>query len=204
MAPLKLDRIPFVDLAAQLRSIRPEIDAAISSVLQSCLFVQGPHVLRDFEARFAAASGAAHCAAAATARRGDLACAGGDRHRRGDEVITVANTFIATAEAVCHVGATPVFVETEAAAYTMDAAAAAAAITPRTKALLPVHLHGTPRRYGGDHGDRAKARLARHRRLRAGPSRPVRGRPVGTFGAAGTSASIPARISAHSATRDAS
>ena len=135
--------IPFVDLKAQYRAIKPEVDAAILSVLESCEFTLGSEV-RAFEDEFAA-----HCQTAygvgvnsgTSALHLALLAAGVGP---GDEVITVPFTFIATVSAIAYTGATPVFVDIDPRTFTMDVAAIEAAITPRTKAIMPVHLYGRP------------------------------------------------------------
>lgn len=136
-------KVPLVDLRAQYRSIRPEIDAAIARVLDHAGFILGEEVTR-FEAAFAryvGAEGAVGVASGTAAIELALrACGIGP----GDEVITTAHTFIATAEPVSNIGARPVFVDIDPETYNMDPEAAEAAITPRTRALLPVHLYGRP------------------------------------------------------------
>jgi dTDP-4-amino-4,6-dideoxygalactose transaminase len=133
--------IPFLDLKAQYRSIKPEIEAAVASVLESGQFVLGPEVAA-FEREFAQYSGAAHGIAVNTGTSAlhlALLAAGVGP---GDEVITVPFTFVATVAAICYTGARPVFVDIDPATFTMDPAKLEAAITPRTKAILPVHLYG--------------------------------------------------------------
>ena len=135
--------IPLVDLKAQFANHRAEIMAAIEAVIADCAFVQGPHVAA-FEQAFAARMGVRHaigCSSGTSALTLPLEALG---IGPGDEVITVAHTFFATVEAVCQLGARPVFVDVDPLTCTMDPAAAAAALSPRTKALLPVHLYGTP------------------------------------------------------------
>jgi dTDP-4-amino-4,6-dideoxygalactose transaminase len=133
--------IPFLDLKAQYRSIKPEIEAAVASVLDSGQFVLGPEVAA-FEREFAQYSGAAHGIAVNTGTSAlhlALLAAGVGP---GDEVVTVPFTFVATVAAICYTGARPVFVDIDPATFTMDPARLEAAITPRTKAILPVHLYG--------------------------------------------------------------
>lgn len=133
--------VPFLDLKAQLASIRPEIDAAIASVLDSGHFVLGEEVTA-FEQEFAAFCGTRECVgmdSGISALELALRAAG---IGRGDEVITVAHTFIATVSAISFTGATPVLVEVNPDTYLMDPAAVEAAITPRTRAIVPVHLYG--------------------------------------------------------------
>ena len=133
--------IPFLDLKAQYQRIKPEIDAAIAQVVDSGHFVLGPQVAA-FEERFAAYCGAKHCMAlnsGTSALHLALLAAG---IGAGDEVITVSMTFVATTAAILYCGAKPVFVDVDPDTWTMDPKLIEAAITPRTKAILPVHLHG--------------------------------------------------------------
>ena len=135
--------IPLVDLQAQYRSIRDEIDAAVLGVLDSAQFVLGPEVTA-FEREFAAYCGAPEAVAVnsgTSALHLALLAAGVGP---GDEVITVPFTFVATVSAIVYTGATPVFVDVDPDYLTMDPAAVEAAITPRTKAIVPVHLYGQP------------------------------------------------------------
>lgn len=135
--------IPFVDLKAQYQSIKSEVNAAIQGVLDSCQFTLGSEVAA-FEQEFAAYSQAEFGVAVNTgtsALHMALLAAGVGR---GDEVITVPFTFIATASAIDYTGAKPVFVDIDPKTFTMDPAKIEAAITPRTKAIIPVHLYGQP------------------------------------------------------------
>jgi dTDP-4-amino-4,6-dideoxygalactose transaminase len=133
--------VPFLDLKAQYMSIQSEVDAAVLSVLASTQYVLGPSVA-DFEASFAGYCGVEHAVALNTGTSAlhlALLAAG---IGPGDEVITVSMTFVATTAAILYAGAKPVFVDVDPATWTMDPAAIEAAITPKTKAILPVHLHG--------------------------------------------------------------
>jgi dTDP-4-amino-4,6-dideoxygalactose transaminase len=133
--------VPFLDLKAQLATIRPQVDAALAGVLDSCHFVLGEEV-SAFEEEFAAFCGTRECVgvdSGLSALELVLRAAG---IGPGDEVITVAHTFIATVAAVSYTGATPVLVEADAETYLMDPASVEAAITPRTRAIIPVHLYG--------------------------------------------------------------
>ncbi len=135
--------IPFVDLKAQYQSIKPEVNAAIQGVLDSCAFTLGPEVAA-FEQEFAAYSSARQGIAVNTGTSAlhlALLAAGVGR---GDEVITVPFTFVATASAIDYTGARPVFVDIDPQNFTMDPKAVEAAITERTKAIIPVHLYGQP------------------------------------------------------------
>jgi dTDP-4-amino-4,6-dideoxygalactose transaminase len=133
--------IPVVDLAAQYRALKPEIDRAIREVVESGQFVLGPAV-STFEKRFAAycqTSEAIGVNSGTSALHLALLAAGVGR---GDEVITVPFTFVATVAAIEYARAKPVFVDIEPAYLTMDPERITAAITPRTKAIVPVHLYG--------------------------------------------------------------
>lgn len=133
--------VPFLDLKAQYRAIKAEIDAAVIEVLESGAYVLGPAVQR-FEAAFARTYGLDHaigCSSGTAALH--LALLAADIGR-GDEVITTPMTFIATATAIDLVGAVPVFVDIEPDTALIDADRIETAITPRTKAIMPVHLYG--------------------------------------------------------------
>jgi dTDP-4-amino-4,6-dideoxygalactose transaminase len=133
--------IPFLDLKAQYQSIKPEIDAAVINVLESGQFVLGEFVA-SFERDFAAYCGARHAIgvnSGTSALHLALLAAGVGA---GDEVITIPFTFVATVSAICYTGARPVFIDVEARSFTMDVNQLEQAITPRTKAILPVHLYG--------------------------------------------------------------
>jgi dTDP-4-amino-4,6-dideoxygalactose transaminase len=134
-------KVPFLDLNSQHAPLRGEIDHAIRQVIDESAFAGGPYVAR-FEAEFAAYCGAPYAIGVGSGTEALwlslLALGVGP----GDEVITVPNTFMATAEAITYCGATPVFVDVDEVTYTMDAAALERAITPRTKVVIPVHLFG--------------------------------------------------------------
>lgn len=135
--------IPFMDLKAQYRSIKPEVDAAVLGVLESSQFVLGSAVAA-FEGVFAKYCGAEFAvgvSSGTSALHLALLAAG---IGRGDEVITTPFTFVATVSAVDYAGAKPVFVDIDPSSLNLDPARVEAAITPRTKAILPVHLHGRP------------------------------------------------------------
>jgi dTDP-4-amino-4,6-dideoxygalactose transaminase len=136
-------KVPYLDLKAQYRSIKPEIDAAIARVLDSAQFVLGAEVA-GFEQDFATYCGTTECIAlnsGTSALHLALLAAGVGP---GDEVITVPFTFVASVAAVVYSGASPVLVDIDPRSFTLDPAAIEAAITPRTKAILPVHLYGQP------------------------------------------------------------
>ena len=133
--------IPFLDLQAQYRQIKPKLDIAVMRVIDSAQFVLGPEVA-TFEECFADYCDTKHCigvnSGTSALHLGLLAAGIGP----GDEVITVSMTFVATTAAILYCGAKPVFVDIDTETWTMDPKLVEAAITPRTKAILPVHLHG--------------------------------------------------------------
>lgn len=133
--------VPFLDLQAQYQSIKHEVDAAIRRVINSADFVLGREVA-GFEEAFAHYIGAGFCigvsSGTAAIQLAVMACGIGP----GDEVIVPVNSFFATAEAVSTANATPVFVDADNTAYTIDIAQIEAAITKRTRAIMPVHLYG--------------------------------------------------------------
>jgi dTDP-4-amino-4,6-dideoxygalactose transaminase len=174
-------KVPYLDLKAQYRSIKPEIDEAIARVLESCQFVLGPEV-EAFENEFAEYCGTTDCIAVnsgTSALHLALLAAGVGP---GDEVITVPFTFVASVATILYTGAKPVLVDIEPRTFNMNPAAIQAAVSPRTKAIMPVHLYGHPADMdfimdvAREHGlivieDAAQAHGARYK-----------GRPVGTIG----------------------
>jgi len=170
--------IPLVDRKAQHAAIRAEIDQAIRGVIDECGFILGPEVAA-FEREFAAACSAAHAvgtsSGTAALHLALLAAGVGP----GDEVITTPFTFVATVAAIQYAGATPVLADIDPETFNLDPAAAADAITPRTRAIVPVHLYGQPAdmdpivALARRHGlvvieDAAQAHLAEYRGRRAG------------------------------------
>ena len=133
--------IPFIDLATQQNNIRAEIDSGIARVLAHGQYILGPEV-KELEEKLAVYTGAKHC----------IACANGTDALQialmalgvgpGDEVITPGFSYIATAEAAMVLGATVTYVDIDPATYNMDPALLEAAISPRTKAIIPVSLYG--------------------------------------------------------------
>jgi dTDP-4-amino-4,6-dideoxygalactose transaminase len=135
--------IPFLDLKAQYQTIKPEVDAAIAEIVESCWFVGGPAV-KSFEENFAAYCGAARGVGASSGTSAIHLALVALGVGPGDEVITACNTFIATTEAISHAGARPVLVDVQEDTQLIDPEKVEAAITPRTKAIVPVHLFGQP------------------------------------------------------------
>jgi UDP-2-acetamido-2-deoxy-ribo-hexuluronate aminotransferase len=131
----------FVDLKTQYAALRDSINARIQRVLDHGQYVMGPEVA-ELETKLAARTGAAHCVAVASGTEALLIALLALEVKPGDEVITAPFTFAATAEMIALIGAKPVFVDVEEATANIDAARIEAAITPRTRAIMPVSLYG--------------------------------------------------------------
>jgi dTDP-4-amino-4,6-dideoxygalactose transaminase len=134
-------KIPFLNLKVQYESIKDEINAAIQQVLDTCAFAGGPFV-EQFEREFAKFCHSRKCVGVGSGTEAIWIALLALGVRPGDEVITVPNTFIATAEAISFCGATPIFVDIDEQTYTINPEKIEAAITPRTKAIVPVQLFG--------------------------------------------------------------
>ncbi|MDS4068167.1 MAG: DegT/DnrJ/EryC1/StrS family aminotransferase [Candidatus Competibacter sp.] len=135
--------IPFLDLKAQYQSIKDELDAAVLKVLASTQYALGPEVAA-FEEEFAAFCDVPHAVAVNSGTSALHLALLAIGLQPGDEVITVASTFVATVAAIDYAGGRPVFVDVEPDTLNMDPALIEARITERTRAILPVHLHGHP------------------------------------------------------------
>ena len=188
----ELESVPFVDLKRQFAPLMPRIQAAMQSVVERCAFINGPEV-REFEKKMAswlrlpdvcAVSNGTHALCLALRALGIGA---------GDEVITAPNTAFPTSEAIHLAGARVVFADIEKDSFNLDPEAVRACITPRTRAILPIHLYGIPAAMqdlgdlAREHGlfvveDCAQAQGARYR-----------GRPVGSMGAAGCYSFFPSK-----------
>jgi len=185
-------KIPLFDLHAQYLTLKPAIDEAIAEVIAKSAYIRGPFVQR-FEEEYAREYGVKHC----------ISCANGTDAiyivlkqlgiGPGDEVITTANSWISSSETITQTGARVVFVDTEDAYYNLDPGAVEAKVTPRTKAILAVHLLGQPADLDAlgalcaKHGlhlieDTAQAHFAEWK-----------GRRVGTFGVAATFSFYPGK-----------
>jgi dTDP-4-amino-4,6-dideoxygalactose transaminase len=136
-----LASIPLVDLKAQYRSIKPEIDAAMARVIENTAFIGGKEV-KDFETAFAAFQRTRRCVGVASGTGAIFLALKALGIGPGDEVITTTHTFIATAEPIEAVGAKIVLVDIDPVSFNIDPAKIEAAITPRTRAIIPVHLYG--------------------------------------------------------------
>jgi dTDP-4-amino-4,6-dideoxygalactose transaminase len=182
--PMPDRRIPLVDLRAQYASLADELRPAVERVLASGGYVQGREV-ELFEQDFASASGARHAIAVNSGTSALHLALHALGIGPGDEVVTTPHTFLATASAICYVGATPVFADIDPQRLTLDPARLEAAISPRTRAIMPVHIYGQPAdmdpimAVAQAHGiavieDAAQAHLARYKT-----------RPIGAIGRIG-------------------
>jgi dTDP-4-amino-4,6-dideoxygalactose transaminase len=185
-------RVPFVDLRAQHLSIAGEVAEAWGGVLERCDFILGGEVAA-FESELAAFCEVEHAVGVDSGTSAIELALRALGVGPGDEVITAANTFVATAFAISHIGAAPVLVDVDPGSLTLDPALLEAAITPRTRAIVPVHLYGQPADMDAvlaiarEHGllvveDACQAHGARHR-----------GRRVGSMGDAGAFSFFPAK-----------
>src|SRR5262245_39071194 len=135
--------IPLVDLQAQMKAIRPEVDAALAGVLERGDFILG-RAVEEFERAFAAFVGTRHCVGVASGTDALWLSLKALGIGPGDKVLVPANTFIATALAVSLARATPVLVDVDPESFTIDVDKARRALEPGTKAIIPVHLYGQP------------------------------------------------------------
>ena len=170
-------RIPLVDLGAQYDIIREEILPAVEAVMRRSAFIHGPYVAA-FEREMAAFCDARHCIGAANGTEAIFVALKALGVKPGDEVITAANTFTATAEAIESTGGRPVLVDVDPADHLIDPAAVEAAVTSRTAGIVPVHLFGQPARMPGASEHRRAARAV-HRRGRGAGARGLGGRAAG-------------------------
>jgi dTDP-4-amino-4,6-dideoxygalactose transaminase len=184
--------IPFVDLKAQYNSLKAEIDIAVDEVLSATAFIGGRYAAA-FENEFADYIGAQHCVAVANGTDAIEIALRAIGIGPGDEVLVPANTFLATAEGVSNIGAEPVFVDNDARTYNINPGLIESKITPRTRAIIVVHLYGLPAEMdqimaiAGEHNlkvleDCAQAHGATYN-----------GQKVGTFGDAATFSFYPSK-----------
>jgi dTDP-4-amino-4,6-dideoxygalactose transaminase len=138
-----INSIPAFDIRQQYSTIESEVSAAVLEVLASGRYIGGP-VVEGFEQQLAAYTGASHCVACNSGTDALYLALRAFNIGAGDEVITTPFTFIATSEVVSLAGATPVFVDIDATTFNFNLEQVAAAITPKTKAIIPVHLFGQP------------------------------------------------------------
>jgi len=174
-------KVNFVDLKAQYATIKDEVNEAIGGVLESCAFINS----RSFEKDFAEYIGTDHCVGVGNGTDALFLAMKSMGFGPGDELITAANTFIATAEGIGWTGATPVFVDCDPVTYNIDPAKIEAAITEKTRAIVPVHLYGQPADMD------AIMDIARRHNLKVvedcaqAHGATYKGRKVGTFGDVG-------------------
>ena len=135
--------VPFLDLKAQYRAIKDEVHTAINEVIENTAFAGGPYVAK-FEQEFAKFCGVKHAIGVGNGTDALWMALVSLGVGAGDEVITTPNTFIATAEAISLAGATPVFIDIDEKTHNMNPALIEAALTKKTKAIIPVHLFGQP------------------------------------------------------------
>jgi UDP-2-acetamido-2-deoxy-ribo-hexuluronate aminotransferase len=135
--------IPFINLKAQYQALKPLIDARIHKVLEHGQYIMGPEVA-ELEGKLAAYTGATHCITVASGTEALLIALMALGIKPGDEVVTTPFTFVATAEVIALLGAVPVFVDIEPDTCNIDASLIESAITPKTKAIMPVSLYGQP------------------------------------------------------------
>jgi dTDP-4-amino-4,6-dideoxygalactose transaminase len=185
-------KIPLVNLQAQHNKLKGRLLRKIEEVIDSSEFILGRYV-EEFEGQFAEAVGAKYAVGCSSGTSAVSLALEALEIGSGDEVITVSNTFFATAEAICNVGATPVFVDINPDSYTMSISALEKAITDKTKAIIPVHIFGIPcnmrelMKFAKKHGlyvieDCAQAHLAK-----------FDGQHVGTFGHIGAFSFFPGK-----------
>ena len=135
--------IPMVNLKAQYAEIKEEVERGLAETIENCSFILGPNV-QAFEKETAAYLGVKHAIGVASGTDALHLALIAEGIGAGDEVITTAFTFIATAEAIKYVGAIPVFVDIDPGTFNLNPDKIEAAITPKTTAILPVHVYGTP------------------------------------------------------------
>ena len=138
-----MNSIPPIDLVRQYKTIGKEVSAAVQDVLTSGRYIGGP-LVESFEQQFANYVGAVECVACNSGTDALYLALRALEIGPGDEVITTPFTFIATAEVITAVGATPVFIDIDAQTFNLDVTQIAAAITDKTRAIMPVHLFGQP------------------------------------------------------------
>lgn len=190
-----MKKIPLVDLKAQYKKLKPEIDAAIAAVIDETAFVgtKNNRHIEKFEREFAAYGGVEHCIACGNGTDAIEIALKALGVGEGDEVIVPALTWISTSEAVTSVGATPVFVDISRDFYTIDPQKIEEKITQKTKAIIPVHLYGLPADM-----DAITAIAKRHNLFviedcAQAHGTEYKGKKVGTFGNVGTFSFFPGK-----------
>ena len=173
--------VPYLDLKAQIKPLRAEIDAAIAKAIDNCSFCLGPDVAQ-FEKDFAKYCGAEHCVAFNSGTSAEHVGLMLLNVGPGDEVITTPYTFVATSWAISYVGAKPVYVDVDDATMNLDPKLIEKAITPRTKAVLPVHLYGLPFDVDGIRDVCRKHKLPLMEDACQAHGAKFKGKTIGTFG----------------------
>ncbi|MEO8087596.1 MAG: DegT/DnrJ/EryC1/StrS family aminotransferase [Bacteroidota bacterium] len=184
--------VPFVDLRAQYHSLKKEIDNAIFSVIEDSEFIKGKYVAA-FEKEFALAYGVRHCIGVANGTDAIYIVLKMLGIGEGDEVITVANSWISSSETITQAGARAVFVDTEPDFYSIDTTKIEEKITPKTRAIIPVHLYGQPAEV-----DKIKAICEKHKLVMIEDCSQshfaqINGQTVGSFGLASTFSFYPGK-----------
>jgi len=185
-------KVPFVDLKAQYNNLKSEIDAAIHSVIKEAAFIRGKFV-EEFENAYAKKFGVKHCVSCGNGTDALFITLKSLGIIPGDEIITVANSWISTSETITQAGAKPVFVDIEPDYFTIDPKKIEEKITNKTKAIIPVHLYGQPAKI-----DEIKEICNKYNLLLIEDSAQAHfaefnGRKVGTFGIAGTFSFYPGK-----------
>ena len=173
--------VPFADLNSQHAPIRSELDAALMEVVDSCAFIRGKYT-ESFEKNFAAYLGVKHCVGVGNGTDALYIALTALGISRGDEVITVANSFIASSEAITQTGARVVFVDCDPRTFTIDTQKLEAAITKKTKAIIPVHLYGQPADMDAIKAIAEKHKLAIVEDAAQAHGATYKGQPVGSLG----------------------
>jgi len=185
-------KVPLLDLQAQYAPIKDQILLAVADVMASCQFINGPAV-RQFEQAMCAYTGAAAAVGVSSGTDALLCGLMALGVGPGDEVITTPYTFFATAGSIARVGARPVFVDIELDTFNLDATKLAAAVTPRTKAIMPVHLFGQMADMDAIMAVAAKHNLAVIEDAAQSIGTTYKGRPCGTIGTMGCFSFFPSK-----------
>jgi dTDP-4-amino-4,6-dideoxygalactose transaminase len=186
-------KVPFIDLNAQYQAIKDEVDAALDRVIQKSSFVLGEEV-EKFEKEFAEYCGAKYCLGTNSGTSALHLALLGLGIKPGDEIITQPNTFFATAEAISYMGAKPIFVDAKAEDYMIDEEKIEAAITPKAKCLLPVHLFGNAAKMEKILAIAQKYNLAVVEDVCQGHGVVYQGKKLGTFGKVGCFSFYPGKV----------
>ena len=184
--------IPILDLTRQYADLKTEIDAAVEAVFRGGHYIMGPNV-KAFEGELAAYIGSPYALGVNSGTDALHLALRALSVGPGDEVITTPFTFVATTEAIGIVGATPVFVDIDPATFNIDPAAIEAAITPRTKAILPIHLYGHPAPMAAIMAIARRHGLAVVEDCAQAIGATIDGKFVGTFGNAGCFSFFPSK-----------